>query len=146
MLNLTLNEESGAAAAARRGLLEGNGTLPPAIQDDVLLLVSELVTNAVRHAGAGPEGRVQVQVLHGPRSVVVAVTDEGPGFTRNPSPSTGTESGGWGLLLVDQIADRWDVEYTTSGSRVWFKIEYEAITGGLPAPPQQPRSLSAAST
>ena len=146
MLNLTLTEENGAAAAARRGLLEGNGMLPPAIRDDVLLLVSELVTNAVRHAGAGPERPVQVQLLHGPCCVVVAVTDEGPGFTRNPSPSTGSESGGWGLFLVDQIADRWDVEYTTSGSRVWFKIEYEAMTGGLPTPPQQPPSLSAAST
>lgn len=125
MLNLTLTEESGAAAAARRGLLEGNGMLPPAIRDDVLLLVSELVTNAVRHAGAGPERPVQVQLLHGPRGVVVAVTDEGPGFTRNPSPSTGSESGGWGLFLVDQIADRWGVECTASGSCVWFEIAYE---------------------
>jgi anti-sigma regulatory factor (Ser/Thr protein kinase) len=146
MLNLTLTDETGAAAAARRGLLEGNGTLPPAIRDDVLLLVSELVTNAVRHAGAGPERPVRVQVLHGPSCVVVAVIDRGPGFTRNPRPSTGSESGGWGLFLVDQIADRWDVEYTASGSRVWFKIEYAARTGGLPAPPQQPRSLSAACT
>jgi anti-sigma regulatory factor (Ser/Thr protein kinase) len=146
MLNLTLTEENGAAAAARRGLREGNGMFPPAVRDDVLLLVSELVTNAVRHAGAGPERPVQVQLLHGPRCVVVAVTDEGPGFTLRSNPSTGSESGGWGLFLVDQIADRWDVEYTTSGSRVWFKIEYEAMTGGLPAPPQHPRSLSAAST
>ena len=146
MLNLTLTEESGAAAAARRGLLEGNGMLPPAVRDDVLLLVSELVANAVRHAGAGPERPVQVQLLHGPCCVVVAVTDEGRGFTRNPSPSTGSESGGWGLFLVDQIADRWDVEYTKSGSRVWFKIEYEAMTGGVPTPPPQPSSLSAAFT
>ena len=146
MLNLTLTEESGAAAAARRGLLEGNGMLPPAIRDDVLLLVSELVTNAVRHAGAGPERPVQVQLLHGPCCVVVAVTDEGPGFTLRPNPSPGSESGGWGLFLVDQIADRWGVEYTTSGSRVWFKIEYEGMTGGLPAPPQQPALRSAAST
>ena len=53
----------------------------------------------------------------------------------HPNPSTGSESGGWGLFLVDQIADRWDVEYTKSGSRVWFKIEYEAMTGGVPTPP-----------
>ena len=78
--------------------------------------------------------------------MVVAVADEGPGFTWDPNPSAGSESGGWGLFLVDQIADHWDVEYTTSGSRVWFKIEYEAMTGDLPAPPPQPRSLSAAST
>ena len=85
-MNLTLTEESGAGAAARRGLLEGNGILPPAIRDDVLLLVSELVTNAVRHAGAGPERPVQVQLLHGPCSVVGAVVDDGPGFTRRTNP------------------------------------------------------------
>jgi anti-sigma regulatory factor (Ser/Thr protein kinase) len=146
MLSLTLTEEAGAAAAARRGLLEGNGLLPPAIRDDVLLLVSELVTNAVRHAGAGPERPVQVQLLHGPRGVVGAVVDDGPGFTRRPNPSTGNESGGWGLFLVDQIADRWGVDCTTCGSRVWFEIEYEGMTGDLPAPPQQPPSRSAAST
>jgi hypothetical protein len=58
--------------------------------------------------------------------VVVAVADEGPGFTWHPtSPPAGNESGGWGLFLVDQIADRWGVECTTSGSCVWFEIAYE---------------------
>jgi anti-sigma regulatory factor (Ser/Thr protein kinase) len=137
-LNLTLTEESGAAAAARRALQEGNGVLPPAIRDDVLLLVTELVTNAVRHAGAGPERPVQIQLLHRAGCVVVAVADEGPGFTWDPNPSAGSESGGWGLFLVDQTADRWGVERTTSGSCVWFEI---GLLG--PAPPRQPSSRSA---
>ena len=138
MLNLTLNEESGAAAAARRGLLEGNGMLPPAIRNDVLLLVTELVTNAVRHAGAGPERPLRVQLLHRAGCVMVAVADEGPGFTWRPSPPAGSEPGGWGLFLVDQIADRWGVERTTSGSCVWFEI---GLVG--PARPRQPSSRSA---
>jgi anti-sigma regulatory factor (Ser/Thr protein kinase) len=125
MWNLTLTEESGAAAAARRALLEGNGRLPPSIRDDVLLLVSELVANAVRHAGAGPERPIQVQLLHRPPCVVVTVADEGPGFTWSPNSSAGSESGGWGLFLVDQIADRWGVQGATSGSLVWFEIAYE---------------------
>jgi anti-sigma regulatory factor (Ser/Thr protein kinase) len=124
-LNLTLTEGSGAAAAARRAFSAGNGMLPAAIRDDVLLLVSELVTNAVRHAGAGPERPLQVQLQQGPRWVAVAVTDEGPGFTWCPRPSARNESGGWGLFLVDQIADRWGVERGTSGSCVWFKIAYD---------------------
>ena len=136
-MNLTLTDESGAAAAARRALREGNGVLPPAIRGDVLLLVTELVTNAVRHAGAGPE-RVQVQLLHSPGCVVVAVADEGPGFTWRPNPSAGSESGGWGLFLVDQIADRWGVERTMSGSCVWFEI---GLVGR--ARPRQPSSRSA---
>jgi anti-sigma regulatory factor (Ser/Thr protein kinase) len=125
LLDLLLTEESGAAAAARRALRERNGSLPAPIRDDVLLLVSELVSNAVLHAGAGPDKPLHVQLLRGPRWVVVAVADEGPGFSWHPSPPAGTESGGWGLFLVDQIADRWGVECTTSGSRVWFEIGYE---------------------
>jgi len=123
MLNLLLTEESGAAAAAaRRALGEGNGMLPAPIRDDVLLLVTELVTNAERHAGAGPDRPLHVQLLRGPRRVVVAVADQGPGFNRHPAPQAGNEAGGWGLFLVDQIADNWGVECTTSGTRVWFEI------------------------
>lgn len=125
MLNLLLTEENGAAAAARQAFLDGNDTLPAHIRDDVLLLVSELVSNAVRHAGAGPDRPLQVQLLRGPRWVVVTVADEGPGFTSHPTPPPGNESGGWGLFLVDQIADRWGVECTPSGARVWFEIAYE---------------------
>jgi two-component sensor histidine kinase len=91
MLNLMLTEESGAGAAARQALRDGNGMLPAPIRDDVLLLVSELVTNAVRHAGARPE-----RPLHVP---------------------AGNESGGWGLFLVDQITDHWGVECTRSRTR-----------------------------
>ena len=125
MLNLVLTEENGAAAAARQALREENGTLPAAVRDDVMLLVSELVSNAVLHAGAGPDRPLQVQVLRGPRWVIVTVSDEGPGFTWRPTPERGNESGGWGLFLVDQIADCWGVECTASGARVWFEIAYE---------------------
>src|SRR5215210_1325734 len=125
MLNFVLTEETGAAAAARQALIDGNGNLPAGVRDDVLLLVSELVSNAVLHAGAGPERPLEVQVLRGPRWLVVTVADEGPGFNWHPSPEAGNESGGWGLFLVDQIADRWGVECTASGARVWFEIGYE---------------------
>jgi anti-sigma regulatory factor (Ser/Thr protein kinase) len=123
--DVVLSEAEGAAATARQAVRDGNGTLPALIRDDVLLLVSELVTNAVLYAGAGPERPVHLKLLRGPRSVVVTVVDEGPGFTLHPAPPAGNESGGWGLFLVDQIADRWGVECTTSGTRVWFKIAYE---------------------
>ena len=129
MLNLVLTEESGAAATARRALLEEDGELPATVRDDVLLLVSELVSNAVLHAGAGPERPLQVQLLRGPRWLVVTVFDEGPGFAWHPRAAGRAEgdngSGGWGLFLVDRIADRWGVECTASGSRVWFEIAYE---------------------
>jgi hypothetical protein len=57
--------------------------------------------------------------------VRVAVADEGPRFIPHPTASGRDESGGWGLFFVDQIADRWGVERTSSGNSVWFEIGYE---------------------
>ena len=125
MLNLVLTEADGAASTARQALLANNGQLPATVRDDVLLLVSELVSNAVLHAGAGPERPLHVQLLRGPRWVVVTVSDEGPGFVWHPDTERDNGSGGWGLFLVDQIADRWGVECTASGARVWFELAYE---------------------
>ena len=98
MLNLLLTDESGAPATAREALRNGNGMLPDGIRDDVLLLVSELVTNAVRHAGAGPDRPLQLQLLRGPRWVVVTVGDEGPGFTWHPASARRQRVGWLGAL------------------------------------------------
>jgi anti-sigma regulatory factor (Ser/Thr protein kinase) len=114
-----------AAAAARRAIVAGNGRLPDTVRKDVLLLVTELVSNAVRHAGAGPERPLRVELLHRPGWVAVAVADHGSGRTWHPTPSPGDESGGWGLFLVDRIADRWGVECTSSRNYVWFEIAYD---------------------
>ena len=98
MLNLVLTEEVGAAAAARQALREENGALPATVRDDVLLLVSELVSNAVLHAGAGPERPLQVQLLRGPRWLIVTVSDEGPGFTWHPNVGAAERVGRVGAL------------------------------------------------
>jgi anti-sigma regulatory factor (Ser/Thr protein kinase) len=122
----TLPRDPSAAALARRAVEAEAADLSDAQLDVARLLVSELVTNAVRHAGAGPDRPLHVQLLRGPRWVVVAVADEGPGFTWHPtSRPAANESGGWGLFLVEQIADHWGVECTTSGTCVWFELAYE---------------------
>ena len=54
-----------AGPRARRALLAGNGALPSSVRDEVLLLVTELVTNAVRHANAGPDAVVRVELRRG---------------------------------------------------------------------------------
>lgn len=123
--DVVLKEGVEAGAAARRAVLEGDDSLPTPVRDDVLLLLSELVTNAVRHAGAGPERPLRVELRREPQRVRVAVADAGPSFVRRPTPSEQDRSAGWGLYLVDQIADRWGIERSSSGSRVWFEIGYE---------------------
>jgi anti-sigma regulatory factor (Ser/Thr protein kinase) len=114
-----------AGLAARRVFLARNGALPRAVRDDVLLLMTELVTNAVRHADAGPDRMVRLELRQRPGAVRVAVCDEGPGFAPKATCSRPDETGGWGLLLVDRIADRWAVTPTATGTCVWFEIRYQ---------------------
>jgi anti-sigma regulatory factor (Ser/Thr protein kinase) len=114
-----------AGLAARRALLARNGALPRPVRDDVLLLMTELVTNAVRHADAGPDRLVRLELRQRRGAVRVAVCDEGPGFAPEATCSRPDETGGWGLVLVDRIADRWAVTRTATGTCVWFEIRYE---------------------
>jgi nitrate/nitrite-specific signal transduction histidine kinase len=81
--------------------------------DDVLLLVSELVSNSVRHSQS--EGiDVRVQSFDG--SIRVEISDDGPGFT-DDTP----RGGGMGLMIVEKLSDRWGF---VSGDKftVWAEL------------------------
>ncbi len=114
-----------AGPEARRTLLADMDTLPTSVRDDVLLLVTELVNNAVRHAKAGADRPLRVEVRHRAATLRVAVFDEGTGFTSAGPGSERDKSGGWGLFLVDQIADRWGITPTGSGTCVWLELRCE---------------------
>ena len=122
---LELEGTPGAALAARRALLARQSALPDTVRDDVLLLMTELVTNAVRHADAAPDRMVRLEVRQQRGAVRVSVCDEGPGFEPEATSSSPDGAGGWGLVLVDRIADRWAVTRTATGACVWFEIRYE---------------------
>ena len=94
------------------------------MKDNILLLVTELVTNAVRHANAGPDRAVRVELSRWSDCVRVAVFDGGAGFTAGP-PAERDEADGWGLVLVDRVADRWAVTPTDSGTCAWFELRYQ---------------------
>jgi anti-sigma regulatory factor (Ser/Thr protein kinase) len=113
-----------AAAAARRAVVAGDGRLPTAVREDVLLLVTELVTNAVRHAGVGPDGSLQVELQRWPQRVRVEVVDHGSDLAPIRSRPSRADPGGWGLVLVDRIAARWGVGRGPSFTRVWFELEF----------------------
>ncbi len=83
------------------------------------LLVSEAVTNAVRHAGTHIELVIE---RVGDDRVRIAVTDEAPrALLRQREPDAAAE-GGRGLHLVDHLADRWGVSATASTKTVWFEL------------------------
>jgi len=109
------------APAAAREAVEAAlaGRVAPANIAELRLLVSELVTNAIRHGGSRSEG-VELSLLLDGDMLRVEVADGGDGFSppgRNADP---TQPGGWGLVVVDELVDRWGVE-SAGGTRVWFE-------------------------
>lgn len=112
-----------AVTAARLALSEFDELVDESLAFDVRLLVSELVTNSVRHAQVGPESSIKLNLAIADSHVRVEVSDDGPGFdppVQDPTAELARESG-WGLFFVTQLADRWGVE--RDPGRVWFEIE-----------------------
>lgn len=127
-----------SVAVARRMLMAdllAAGIFDAAVCDAVLV-VSELLSNAIRHARPLPGAQLQVTWVLAPGSVEVAVSDGG-GHTR---PHAGYPSlsslGGRGLGIVEHLCDSWGTQDNEGGLTVW------AV---LPAPPQR-RSGAAART
>jgi anti-sigma regulatory factor (Ser/Thr protein kinase) len=87
--------------------------------DELRLLVSELVTNAVRH-GLDRQGAVELSLRLAGRCLRVEVADGGDGFTPPTGEHDPADPGGWGLVVVDELVDRWGVE-AAGGTRVWFE-------------------------
>jgi anti-sigma regulatory factor (Ser/Thr protein kinase) len=119
-----------AAASARRALGGLRELVGPERLDDLCLLVSELVTNGVRHAGVGEADELELRVVRrNAHTLRVEVTDPGPGFTRAAVFARGDENGGWGLYLVDQLASEWGVARSDGRNLVWFEVPVDATEG-----------------
>ena len=97
-----------------------------ALDDALRLVVSEVVTNSIRHGEVGPDGCVEITVDVDPSRLRLEITDDGPGFEPGATPTPLDEPGGWGLYLVDSLADRWGVE-ATGGTRVWLEMTPTAV-------------------
>ena len=120
LVNLRLAGGPEAASMARRALGRLEDGLDQDTVDIIRLLVSELVTNSVRHAEArAVDMRVQVS----PEQVRLDVTDRGPGFEFVEREHDQDVEGGWGLYLVDRLADRWGISKEGGASRVWVELD-----------------------
>jgi anti-sigma regulatory factor (Ser/Thr protein kinase) len=111
-----------APARAREALRPLAARLEPECFAAVELVVSELVTNAVRHSGAHAGHPILLEVLCSRERVRVSVSDPGHGFPRPAGPPDLERVGGWGLHLVAEVADRWWVEPAPDGTRVVAEI------------------------
>jgi serine/threonine-protein kinase RsbW len=89
----------------------------------VVLLVSEVVSNAVRHSGGPADATITLEASITEDTVRIAVTDAGEGFT--PRPRDPDRLGeGYGLYLVEKAARNWGVEHD-GGTTVWFELARE---------------------
>jgi anti-sigma regulatory factor (Ser/Thr protein kinase) len=113
-----------AAAEARQALDGLSEHVPERRLRDVRLLVSELVTNAVRHAGLKASDRIGLLVDRRDRVLRVEVDDPGHGFELRPPKPDPARASGWGLYLVDELADRWGMDRGgRGGTRIWFELD-----------------------
>jgi two-component sensor histidine kinase len=85
--------------------------------DDVVLVVSELVSNSVRH---GSSGDIDVKVTNRNGRVRVEVTDDGPGFDANAPRGEGL-----GLTIVERLVDRWGMQDGGQRFTVWAELSVE---------------------
>ena len=114
-----------AASVARRALDDLAGELSDGRMRDVRLLVSELVTNAVRHANLDSGDAIDLVIELADHALRVEVHDPGGGFVpRAPTPDPLRPSG-WGLYLVAELADRWGVD-SDETTLVWFELDRRA--------------------
>jgi anti-sigma regulatory factor (Ser/Thr protein kinase) len=126
---LSLTGESGIVPRARdftRQALRDWGWLPAASADrraaaeDVLLVVSELVTNACLHAG-GPD---ELRLRRNPKSLRLEVVDSGPGEPSPRTPHRPGRPGGHGMFIVQRLCLDWGVVRETDrpGKTVWAEL------------------------
>jgi anti-sigma regulatory factor (Ser/Thr protein kinase) len=98
----------------------------PLVHEDRLaslaLVISEIVTNAVRHGRPG--GEIRLAATPKDDYLCVQVTDEGAGFVPRPGAMASDAHGGFGLFLVEQLTRRWGMTRENARTRVWFEFDY----------------------
>jgi anti-sigma regulatory factor (Ser/Thr protein kinase) len=115
---MRLGSSPEAAGEARRALSGLRADLDPRLMDTLRLLVTELVTNSVRHTKCDS---FTLRVAIGSSSVLTEVADEGPPFEPDQERMEDPDCG-WGLFLVQHLAPNWGVKDNGGSKRVWFEL------------------------
>jgi anti-sigma regulatory factor (Ser/Thr protein kinase) len=115
----------GSPAEARAALSPLADAVPPLLYMDLCLLVSELVTNSVRHARLRPGDLIRLRVEVSDLMLRVEVSDPGEGFVAEIPEPTASGPGGWGLFLTERLAHRWGVDRDGEWTTVWLEVDID---------------------
>jgi anti-sigma regulatory factor (Ser/Thr protein kinase) len=110
-----------AAGHARAWLKTAAVWLPEELERKLVMLISELVNNSVVHGQASERDVIGIEVRATPDGVRAQVSDSGPAFAPQGRNQGMEEPGGWGLVLVERVAQRWGVE-RAERTVVWFEL------------------------
>ncbi len=124
--SLRLPFTAASVGAARRQLaasLEASGWRGEVVSD-AALVVSELVTNAVRHGRPTSSGHVEVSWRIGRGRVRITVADQGRGADLSAGPRTTDRTGGRGLAIVQELCDSWTTDRRGGGLRVTAELRH----------------------
>lgn len=130
-LRNTLPANEVAPRRARDALSAVGTALPTPQLETARLLVSELVTNSVRHGPTGDDATVGLFVGVGRDRLRVEVSDDSPNGAR---PRTPSDTGGYGLALVAELATRWGAGRENEHNVTWFELDLAAPGSAAPAP------------
>ncbi|HEV2975406.1 MAG TPA: ATP-binding protein [Solirubrobacteraceae bacterium] len=121
-VELELERSVQAPALARAAITERCEQLGigGSLAQSLILLVSEVVSNAVRHSSGDPKASISLLATFGERMIRVSVVDPGEGFTPRPRDPSRTHDG-YGLYLLEKVSARWGVE-SQGQTKVWFEL------------------------
>jgi serine/threonine-protein kinase RsbW len=122
-LHVEVPAQPTSVATVRQAVRERD-ELPEAALADLEVVVSELVTNSIRHAGLTNQDTVSMTVIYGERRLRVEVTDQGPGFDRGLIETIRPNAdGGFGLSIVSMLSEQWGLD--SGQGLVWAEMAYE---------------------
>jgi anti-sigma regulatory factor (Ser/Thr protein kinase) len=118
-----LAPDTDAPAAARRALDRFGERLEDDVIERSALVVTEVVTNSVTHAGLTAAQPIDLNIQLSPGCLRIEVTDEGAtGFDPVVTLPQPGQTSGRGLWMVNQLTDRWGIDFTRS-TRVWCEFD-----------------------
>jgi two-component sensor histidine kinase len=100
--------------------------------DDAVLVLSELISNAIKHARPMASGKIAVSWDVGREVVRIAVTDGGSNTRPTPVHSSESALGGRGLSIVSAVAREWGVEDSVPGTTVWAVLRLTGHRAPIP--------------